>query len=794
MLVVNKTVSGSISAYTVTELTELTRYSVWLVAVNIRRTDKAKLTSRPSQVITFDTKGGANTAPQEIMSSQVTSTSALITWQQPLFSTPRSVRYYIRYFKSTRPDRNRFPQSTRERRFNLTNLDIYTNYTIDIAAYVNPLLSTYYASYNFTTKQAAPSPPQKVKANDIRSRSVSMSWTPPLRANGLVKKYRIYIQSDHTSRPNNLNNGNKTVSQSQRVETIGKLIPFTTYYVWVTAINVDGRELESDFERPTVFKTNAEGSSPPRQVQWFNVTSHSVIVSWRKPVIVHGNVEKYSVLLVSFLKQKTVKKLLAKKHENSLFLFVDNLVPHTQYTVTVQAGTRTTCCSTLLWSDHNTDEPTVTFTTQQTAPSRPARPNVTNVLSRSCLIKWKLPDSPNGDIQFYLLSLYKKADNTDPSISHKTSNIDTFRHPAKNSTLQMELFSLSPYTAYGAAVTAVNVMNNTELKSKQSELVNFTTADETPTAPSNCDIKKRNSTSIRVSWDTPYPFDYKVEFYKVKVNYAANKDVTAKLLTVYHQSVQLSKLRPYTMYDITVVAVTNNTIILEGPACYLQTRTTLPVPDIPSNCTATKTNLTSLLVKWNPYSSRDDAVAFYQLIFQSQFETKIVKTTQTRLQETNLTPDTNYNITISAFTNNTKLLSGPPCQLLARTGKNIHESKSTAAPLVVAVVLPCLLVIVIVVVAVYVVRHRKRCCNSHMLKNDAKDTETNACCYEMPSIAQTTRAIDDLDMTESNAYNSVTVETSEIASYADVGTTMMQSKVGSLTTSDDSIIYEEVNS
>ena len=112
------------------------------------------------------------------------------------------------------------------------------------------------------------------------------------------------------------------------------------------------------------------------------------------------------------------------------------------------------------------------------APSRPARPNVTNVLSRSCLIKWELPDAPNGDIQFYLLSLYKKADHIDPSISHNMSNIDTFRHPAHNSTLQMELSSLSPYTSYGAAVTAVNVMNNTELKSKQSELVNFTTADE----------------------------------------------------------------------------------------------------------------------------------------------------------------------------------------------------------------------------------------------------------------------------------------------------------------------------
>ena len=58
MLVANKSVSGSISAFTVTELTELTRYSVWTVAVNIRRTDKAKLTSPPSQVITFNTKGG----------------------------------------------------------------------------------------------------------------------------------------------------------------------------------------------------------------------------------------------------------------------------------------------------------------------------------------------------------------------------------------------------------------------------------------------------------------------------------------------------------------------------------------------------------------------------------------------------------------------------------------------------------------------------------------------------------------------------------------------------------------
>ncbi|XP_062509072.1 tyrosine-protein phosphatase 99A-like [Corticium candelabrum] len=144
------------------------------------------------------------------------------------------------------------------------------------------------------------------------------------------------------------------------------------------------------------------------------------------------------------------------------------------------------------------------------------------------------------------------------------------------STRQIKLTGLSPYTWYKVSVRAVTVFKGSSRKIQETITVKFRTSDEAPTAPFNCDIKKRNSTSILVSWNTPYPFDYKVEFYKVKVNYALNRDVTAQSLTVYDQSVQLRKLRRYTMYHITVVAVTNNTRILEGPPRYLQTRTTLP--------------------------------------------------------------------------------------------------------------------------------------------------------------------------------------------------------------------------
>ena len=77
------------------------------------------------------------------------------------------------------------------------------------------------------------------------------------------------------------------------------------------------------------------------------------------------------------------------------------------------------------------------------------------------------------------MSLYKKADvNVSISALKESFWAVPRSHRTKNSTRRMELSALSPYTSYGVSVSAVNVMNEVQLQSNESKLINFTTKDE----------------------------------------------------------------------------------------------------------------------------------------------------------------------------------------------------------------------------------------------------------------------------------------------------------------------------
>ena len=51
-------VGGTSKGVRVVKLTQLTRYGLWIVAVNVRETDDKQLKSPPSQVVNFTTPGG----------------------------------------------------------------------------------------------------------------------------------------------------------------------------------------------------------------------------------------------------------------------------------------------------------------------------------------------------------------------------------------------------------------------------------------------------------------------------------------------------------------------------------------------------------------------------------------------------------------------------------------------------------------------------------------------------------------------------------------------------------------
>ena len=146
------------------------------------------------------------------------------------------------------------------------------------------------------------------------------------------------------------------------------------------------------------------------------------------------------------------------------------------------------------------------------------------------------------------MSLYKKADVSVFLIDLNKKSLWTVTRSnrTKNSTRRMEFSALSPYTLYGVSVRAVNVMNEVELQGNETKPINFTTKDEgnntinnknnhnhkqsmftfcvAPTAPSNCTVDGRNSTSISIVWQPPAPFDYKVAFYNLRVSQSSSKE------------------------------------------------------------------------------------------------------------------------------------------------------------------------------------------------------------------------------------------------------------------------------
>ena len=109
---------------------------------------------------------------------------------------------------------------------------------------------------------SAPSPPRSLLVTqNFSSKSVTVTWAPPLQANGILQYYGIFLQSGDSRPPSDLKRGRKTVSVPQKKVVLRQLTPFTTYYVWVAAINVQRVELISELAGPVNFTTAIEGTA-----------------------------------------------------------------------------------------------------------------------------------------------------------------------------------------------------------------------------------------------------------------------------------------------------------------------------------------------------------------------------------------------------------------------------------------------------------------------------------------------------------------------------------------------------
>ncbi|XP_054691603.1 ephrin type-B receptor 3 isoform X1 [Grus americana] len=214
-------------------------------------------------------------APRSVISN-VNETSLVLEWSEPQDTGGRDDLLYNVICKKcsverrlcTRCDDNVefVPRQLglTERRIYISNLMAHTQYTFEIQA-VNGISNKspyppHFASVNITTNQAAPSAVPTMHLHSSTGNSMTLSWTPPERPNGIILDYEIKY-SEKQGQSDGI--ANTVTSQKNSVRLDG-LKANARYMVQVRARTVAGY---GRYSLPTEFQTTAEDGSTSKTFQ-----------------------------------------------------------------------------------------------------------------------------------------------------------------------------------------------------------------------------------------------------------------------------------------------------------------------------------------------------------------------------------------------------------------------------------------------------------------------------------------------------------------------------------------------
>ncbi|XP_023150653.1 ephrin type-B receptor 3 [Amphiprion ocellaris] len=210
-------------------------------------------------------------APRNVISS-VNETSLSLEWEEPEDTGGRSDLVYNVVCKKCLRDRSPCTRcddnvdiaprrlGLRQRKVVVRNLQAHTRYSFEVQAVngvsgKNPT-SPSYSTVNITTNQAAPSAVPTVHLMRSTSDTLSLSWLPPEKPNGVILDYEIKYHERGQAMSH-------TVTSQHSSAKVEGLRPATPYVVQVRARTVAGY---GRYSNPMDFSTSLH-SDPQKSVQ-----------------------------------------------------------------------------------------------------------------------------------------------------------------------------------------------------------------------------------------------------------------------------------------------------------------------------------------------------------------------------------------------------------------------------------------------------------------------------------------------------------------------------------------------
>ncbi|NXA56612.1 DSCL1 protein, partial [Nothocercus julius] len=235
--IVEMKATGDSEVYTLDNLKKFAQYGVVVQAFNRAGTGPSS-----SEINATTLEDVPSQPPENVRAISITSDVAVISWSEPPRSTLNGVlKGYRVIFWSLYMDGEwgemQNITTTRER-VELRGMEKFTNYSVQVLAYTQAGDGVRSSVLYIQTKEDIPGPPAGIKAVPSSASSVVVSWLPPAKPNGIIRKYTIFCSSPGSGQPAP---SEYETSPDQLFYRIAHLTRGQQYLLWVAAVTSAGR-------------------------------------------------------------------------------------------------------------------------------------------------------------------------------------------------------------------------------------------------------------------------------------------------------------------------------------------------------------------------------------------------------------------------------------------------------------------------------------------------------------------------------------------------------------------------
>ncbi|XP_045680287.1 protein sidekick-1 isoform X1 [Phyllostomus hastatus] len=599
-------VGPEMTSVTVRGLTPARTYQFRVCAVN--QVGKGQYSSETSRLMLPEEPPSA--PPKNIVASGRTNQSIMVQWQPPPETEHNGVLrgYILRYRLAGLPGEHQQRNITSpEVNYCLvTELIIWTQYEIQVAAYNGAGLGVFSRAVTEYTLQGVPTaPPQNVQAEAVNSTAIRLLWSPPPQQfiNGINQGYKLLAW------PADAPEAVTVVAVAPDFHGvhhgyITSLRKFTAYLTSVLCFTTPG---DGPPSTPQLVRTHEDKPGAVGHLSFTEILDTSLKVSWQEPLEKNGVITGYRVSWEVY--GRSDSRLTDTLNSTTRECTIRGLSALTTYTIDVAALTAA--------GTGAASSSTISSGVPPELPGAPSNLVISNISPRSATLQFRPGYDGKTSISRWVVEGQVGA------VGDEEEWVHLYEEESEPGTQTLEVPNLTPYTHYRFRMRQVNVVGASP--ASPSSRVIQTLQAPPDVAPSGVTVRTASETSLRLRWvplpdsqynGNPESVGYRVRYWRADLQAPALVRVLSDRL---ERECTVEELEEWTEYELQMQAFN---AVGAGPwGEVVRGRTRESVPSAaPENVSAVAVSSTQILLTWAsvPEQDQNGLILGYKILFRAK--------------------------------------------------------------------------------------------------------------------------------------------------------------------------------